>query len=142
MQRRKIEDSKGNSVNQRDSTHIDTQVKAVKPRALRRKFSNSEKLKMLQAYDACPDVAERGEYLRKQGLYYASITKWRQLFSDKSSKKAGLKSYKLSLEHNQVLRENATLKKKLAQAEAIIDLQKKVSELLSVHVLKPEMSEE
>lgn len=40
------------------------------------------------------------------------------------------------------MRENTALKKKLAQAEAIIDLQKKVSELLSVHVLNQNMSEE
>lgn len=139
MKRRKIEDSKGNSVNQKSLTNTDTQVKAVKPKAVRRKFSNSEKLSMLQAYDACVDVAERGEYLRKQGLYYASITKWRQQFSEKNVKS---KRNKFTLQHNQVLRENTTLKKKLAQAEAIIELQKKVSELLSSHVLKPEMSEE
>lgn len=139
MQRRKIEDSKENSANQRDLANIDTQVKAVKPRALRRKFSNSEKLNMLQAYDACVDAAERGEYLRKQGLYYTSITKWRQQFSEKNVKS---KRDKFTLQHNQVLRENMALKKKLAQAEAIIELQKKVSESLSSHVLKPEMSEE
>lgn len=139
MQRRKIEDPKRNSVNQESLTNTDTQVKVVKPRVVRRKFSNSEKLSMLQAYDACADVAERGEYLRKQGLYYASITKWRQQLSEKNVKS---KRDKFTLQHNQVLRENTTLKKKLAQAEAIIELQKKVSELLSSHVLKPEMSEE
>jgi hypothetical protein len=48
----------------------------------------------------------------------------------------------MTLEHTQMARENVTLKKKLAQAEAIIELQKKVSELLSQHVLKPETSEE
>jgi hypothetical protein len=34
-----------------------------------------------------------------------------------------------------LVRENEQLKKKLAQAEAIIDLQKKVSELLGTHIL-------
>jgi len=121
---------------------LDTQVKAVKPKVYRRKFSNSDKLKILQAYDSCNDVAERGALLRKEGLYYASITKWRQQLSENNSKRVNSKGHKFSLLHNQVLRENTTLKKKLAQAEAIIDLQKKVSELLSAHVLKPEMSEE
>ncbi|ALB24412.1 hypothetical protein [Piscirickettsia salmonis] len=37
--------------------------------------------------------------------------------------------------------ENIRLKKKLAQAEAIIDLQKKVSDLLGEHILPTELSE-
>jgi transposase-like protein len=146
MQRRKtnfLNGTKENSVNKNnDLINLDTQVKAVKPKVYRRKFSNSDKLKILQAYDSCNDVAERGALLRKEGLYYASITKWRQQLSENNSKRVNSKGHKFSLLHNQVLRENTTLKKKLAQAEAIIDLQKKVSELLSAHVLKPEMSEE
>ncbi len=67
-------------------------------------------------------MAERGAFLRKEGLYYASITKWRQQFSEKNVKS---KSHKFTLQHNQVLRENTAFKKKLAQAEAIIELQKK-----------------
>jgi cell shape-determining protein MreC len=46
------------------------------------------------------------------------------------------------LKNQQLERENTALKKKLAQAEAIIDLQKKVSELLSRHVLEPETNGE
>lgn len=119
----------------------DNQVKVLKPKASRRKFSKSDKLKILQAYDSCKDATERGALLRKEGLYYASITKWRQHLNENETKRANSKAYKFTLQHNQVLRENVALKKKLAQAEAIIELQKKVSELLSTHVLKPEMSE-
>ena len=147
MQRKKT-----NSVNKDNLLNVDKldnndlvnsdQVKAVKPKIYRRKFTNSDKLKILQAYDSCKDVAERGAFLRKEGLYSASISKWRQQFSEKNSQGVKSKTYKHTLLHNQVLRENTTLKKKLAQAEAIIELQKKVSELLSAHVLKPEMNEE
>ncbi len=119
-----------------------TQVKAVKPKVIRRKFSKPDKLKILAAFDSCNNPLERGSFLRKEGLYYSGITKWRDELSAKNSNHANSKSYKSMLAHNQIMRENTALKKKLAQAEAIIDLQKKVSELLSVHVLNQNMSEE
>ena len=122
--------------------NISTQVKATKPKIIRRKFNTTDKLKMLEAFDACENLLDRNAFLRKNGLYSASITKWRRQLSDKNSNHANSKSYKLTLAHNQIMRENAALKKKLAQAEAIIDLQKKVSELLSTHVLNPKTSEE
>jgi hypothetical protein len=39
------------------------------------------------------------------------------------------------------VRENEQLKKKLAQVEAIIEIQKKISELLGTHILAQESSE-
>lgn len=122
--------------------NLNTQVKAAKPKIIRRKFSTTDKLKMLEAFEACENVLNRNAFLRKNGLYSASIIKWRRELSGKDSNHANSKSYKLKLVHNQIMRENEALKKKLAQAEAIIDLQKKVSELLSVHVLNPKTSEE
>jgi len=133
----KIDQYKANQVDQSD-----TQVKPVKQKIYRRKFNKADKLKILERFDACNTPAERGALLRKEGLYYASITKWRLELSGKNSSHGNTKAYKMTLAHNQVVRENAALKKKLAQAEAIIELQKKVSELLSQHVLTPEMSEE
>src|ERR1700722_13212400 len=115
--------------------NVNPQVKAVKSKIIRRKFSTADKLKILEAFDACDNVLTRNAFLRKEGLYFASITKWRRQLSEKNSKHANSKAYKLTCAHNQIIRENAALKKKLAQAEAIIDLQKKVSELLSTHVL-------
>lgn len=124
------------------SHNENSQVKVTKQRAPRRKFSVSDKRKFLEAYDAIDNPESRGVFLRENGLYSASITKWRKQLSDKQLSRANTKSNKLESMHNKVVRENSSLKKKLAQAEAIIDLQKKVSELLSLHVLKPEMNED
>lgn len=124
------------------SQNLNTQVKAVKSIIIRRKFSTTDKLKILETFDACDNVLDRNAFLRKNGLYSASITKWRGQLGEKNSNHSNSKAYKLTLAHNQVMRENAALKKKLAQAEAIIDLQKKVSELLSTHVLNQNTSEE
>jgi|SRR5579862_347646 len=124
--------------------NLNTQVKAATPKQkiIRRKFSRADKLKILETFDACNDPSERGAFLRKEGLYNASILKWRKELSEKNSSYTNSKAYKLTLAHNQIIRENTALKKKLAQAEAIIDLQKKVSELLSTHVLNQNTSEE
>lgn len=125
--------------------NLNTQVKAATPpkqKIIRRKFSRADKLKILEAFDACNDSSARGAFLRKEGLYNANILKWRKELNEKNSSYTDSKAYKLALAHNQIIRENTALKKKLAQAEAIIDLQKKVSELLSTHVLNQNTSEE
>lgn len=120
---------------------INSQVKIKKPRAIRRQFSVSDKKRIIADFDACNGSLERGALLRKEGLYYASISKWKKELSDKKSSRESFKSHQRDLEHQQLLRENARLKKKLSQAEAIIEIQKKVSKLLSEHVLDQETSE-
>ncbi len=125
----------------REIFEVDPQVKVKKPRAARRKFSMSDKIKIITAFDACNGSLERGALLRKQGLYYASISKWKKDLQEKNSSRKDFKSHQRDLAHQQLLRENARLKKKLAQAEAIIEIQKKVSKLLSDHVIDQETSE-
>jgi hypothetical protein len=101
----------------------------------------SDKIKIITAFDACNGSSERGALLRKEGLYYASISKWKKELCEKKSNRENLKSHQRDLAHQQLLRENTRLKKKLSQAEAIIEIQKKVSTLLSDHVLDQETSE-
>jgi transposase len=124
-------------------TPTDPQVKPKKTYAPRHFYSLSYKLRILAAYDACQDASERGALLRREGLYSTRLAQWRRqrkqgkLENGGSSGKAGKKA---RVDH--LTRENEQLKKKLAQAEAIIDLQKKVSELLGAHILPHESSEE
>ncbi len=113
----------------------DVQVKAGQ-KAPRRNFSAAYKLQVLEAYDACENALARGALLRKEGLYYSRISTWRKLRDDgKLDKNAQKKTPKTILVQQQLTRENAQLKKKLAQAEAIIELQKKVSDLFGTHIL-------
>lgn len=122
------------------ASNQDVQVKPKQQRAPKRSFSNSYKLQILKAFDACQTASERGALLRKEGLYHARLEAWRKQLAD--GKHYAHKTPKSILANQQLMRENAALKKKLAQAEAIIELQKKVSELLSQHILEPEMSGE
>lgn len=119
---------------------VSTQVRPAK--AKRRTFSKSYKQKILLAYDACESSSERGALLRREGIYHSRISCWRrQLGEVQSTSSLKPKRSKASIHNQQLSRENARLRKQLAQAEAVIDLQKKVSELLGTHILPVEQSE-
>ncbi len=121
-------------------TQSDPQVKATN--TPKRKFTNGYKLKILTTFDACSNALERGALLRREGLYHSSIAAWRnQLGMSRGGGKKNTTTTKIQRTDHMV-REIEQLKKKLAQAQAIIDLQKKVSELLGTHILSHESSEE
>ena len=112
---------------------IDAQVKVRKKYSTRRSFDVAYKLRILSVYNACETASERGALLRKEGLYHARICSWKQqLEHSKVSSKQKLRG---TLRVDHLTKENEQLKKKLAHAEAIIDLQKKISELLGAHIL-------
>lgn len=91
------------------------------------------------AYDACDNSMERAALLRKEGLYHSRITAWRQQQADGKMKTT--RSQKKAERIDHLIRENEQLKRKMAQAEAIIEIQKKVSDLLGTHILSHEDNE-
>jgi transposase-like protein len=117
----------------------DTQVKIKKKYSPRRSFDTSYKLRILAAYNACESTSDRGALLRKEGLYHSRIYLWKQQFEN--SKLTDKKQARNTLRTDHLLKENEQLKKKLAHAEAIIDLQKKISELLGAPILPAEKIE-
>jgi transposase len=121
-----------------NNLNFDTQVKA-KNRTPKRKFSHAYKLQILNALDACKNGNERAALLRREGLYYARISLWKKQIQH--GQFSSNKTPKSILSAQQLTREVASLKKKLSQAEAIIDLQKKISELLSINILDHDKSE-
>lgn len=115
------------------------QVRAKKSYTPRRSFDTAYKLRILAAYDACETTSARGALLRKEGLYHSRIAAWKQ--QQKNANEKNKKSLRGTKRNDHLAREVAQLKKKLAHAEAIIDLQKKISELLGVKPLEPEDNE-
>jgi len=95
---------------------------------------------MLKEYDACTVPGEIGAFLRREGLYHSNITTWlRQrdtgVLQGLKPKKRGRKKKDvnpLAKENARLERENKKLSKKLKQAEIIIDVQKKISEILGI----------
>ena len=112
----------------------------VPQKAKRRRFSASYKLKIIKKAETLEDSGEIGAMLRREGLYWSALTRWREqrdagVLKGLSAKKRGPKSKKsdpLAKENKQLRRENARLERKLKQAELIIDIQKKVAEILGI----------
>ena len=116
----------------------DPEVKATP----RRSFSAQDKLRILEEADACTEPGEVGALVRREGIYFSYLTRWRrardrgQLDGLKSKKRGPKKSVDQALaEENAALRrENERLRARLQQAETIIDVQKKLSEILGVEM--------
>lgn len=106
----------------------------VPEKTVRRKFTAAYKLRILKEAQSCTRPGEIGALLRREGLYSSNLTSWRrQVNQGLIPKKRGPVAQKADpyIRRNAELeRENAKLTHKLKQAELIIDVQKKVAELL------------
>jgi transposase len=119
-------------------TVANPQVKPARSYTPRRTFDKAYKVRVLASFDACSNGAERSALLRREGLYYARICAWRH---EQTNGKLKNKDGKNKIRTDHLANEIAQLKKKLAQAEAIIDLQKKVSELFGLHTQQHDVNE-
>ena len=121
-----------------DSKSSDTPDPEVTAKARRRRFTAKYKLRILREADALSESGSVGEMLRREGLYSSHLAKWRAArergeLAALAPRKRGRKptpGREILDENRRLARENARLKKKLAQAEAIIDVQKKVAALM------------
>lgn len=112
----------------------------VSDKPVRRKFSASYKLNILQEADRCTKPGQIGALLRREGLYSSTLTNWRRqlkkgMLDGLSPKKRGRKDADenpLLEEVHSLKRENQLLRDRLHRAETIIEVQKKVSRLLTV----------
>jgi transposase len=117
---------------------------AAKP--TRRRFTAENKRRILQLADACTTVGSLGALLRTEGLYASNLTTWRRqrtdgVLSALTPQKRGRKAsaqHPLRAENETLRTENARLTTRLKQAELIIDVQKKVSQILGIPLETPE----
>src|ERR671910_874560 len=114
----------------------------------RRTFTAGEKLRILAETDHAADTGGISAILRREGLY--SLTDWRRqrdagAFEALKPLKRGPKEAAvnpMAAELARANRENAHLKRRLAQAEAIIGIQKRVASLLGIPLATPDSDEE
>jgi transposase len=112
----------------------------VTEKPVRRRFSVDNKLRILRLADRCVEPGSLGALLRREGLYSSSLTTWRRQREEGTlaalkPKKRGRKTTDrnpLASELMQLQRENDRLAKRLQQAELIIDVQKKLSQMLGI----------
>ena len=112
----------------------------------RRRFTAEDKLRILKLADACTAGGSLGALLRTEGLYASNLTTWRRqrtegVLSALTPQKRGRKAsarHPLRAENEILRKENARLSMRLKQAELIIDVQKKVSQILGIPLETPE----
>ena len=118
----------------------------VLEKPVRRRFTVEDKVRILAEADACTESGQLGELLRREGLYSSHLSIWRRqrdegVLAGLTPKRRGRKSKPkspLTNENERLRRENGRLKEKLRQAELIIDVQEKVSEMLSIPLKSPD----
>jgi len=133
---------------QQEGDHRDNPEVLEKP--VRRRFTAEYKLRILREADACSQPGDIGKLLRREGLYSSHLTTWRRqrergALNGLKAKKRGRKASKrnpLLPEVERLRKQTQQLTKQLKQAELIIEVQKKVSQLLGISLQPHDKSED
>ena len=120
----------------------------VNAKATRRKFSAEYKRRIVREADAATARGELGALLRREGLYSSHLVKWRELarrgeLAGLTAKKRGPQARVVDPRDKRIAElERATvlLTKRAERAEALVELQKKVSQLLGIALPDEEKS--
>jgi transposase len=118
----------------------------VTAKPTRRRFTAEYRLRILKEADACKQPGALGALLRREGLYSSHLTNWRRQRDEGarrvlSARRRGPTPQPVDPRVKALEAENRRLQRKLARAETIITLQKKVAEILGIP-LKPLDSDE
>ena len=103
----------------------------VELRPKRRRFTLEYKRRIIREADACTEPGQIGALLRREGLYSSALTRWRRQLQaspggpqqergSRNGHAEALRQHKLEIKR---------LKRKLAKAETIIDVQNKLCAL-------------
>jgi len=110
----------------------------VVAKAQRRRFTVAYKRRMLQEAERCKQPGELGALLRREGLYSSHLTAWRAARArgelvGNGAKRRGPPAKPPHPEAKRILqleRENRRLRARAERAEALVEVQKKLSVLL------------
>jgi transposase len=118
--------------------HVEREVEVV-AKAQRRRFTAAYKRRVLQEAERCTKPGEIGALLRREGLYSSHLTTWRAArargaLAGDGAKRRGPKPKPSPPEAKRILqleRENRRLRARAERAEALVEVQKKLSALLN-----------
>lgn len=103
----------------------------------RRQYSAEFKARIVEEAEACTQAGEISALLRREGLYSSHLANWRRQY--RSGAAQGLATRRGPKAKDSVVREKEELERKVArlehrlwQAEKIIEVQKKLSEVLGI----------
>jgi len=114
----------------------------VMTKASRRRFSAEYKLKILREAETCTQPGEIGALLRREGLYFSNVRTWREQrrlgelggLAPKKRGPAPKATNPLAAKVATLEREATRYKARAERAEALVELQKKVAELLGIEL--------
>jgi len=125
---------------------VEQETTEVTAKARRRQFTAEFKRRVLAEADACTKPGEIGALLRREGLYSSHLVEWRR--ARDSGALAGLAPRKrgpaakvphpLERKVVELERSLARAERRAERAEGLVELQKKVSELLGIQLPKPD----
>ena len=112
----------------------------VSAKRTRRRFTAKEKKAIIDEADACAKTGEQGALLRRKGIYSSSLSDWRRArergeLDGLAPKKRGPVAKVLSAsekENVELRRALAKTEARLKRSQALVELQKKISELLGI----------
>jgi transposase len=109
----------------------------VRAQSTRRTFTAAYKREVLRRADACKKPGELGALLRKEGLYHSHLSKWREARDGGALSGEGRKrgpqpkpADPSAQRVTELERQVVALERRALRAEALVDLQKKVAEIL------------
>jgi len=115
---------------------------AVPEKPVRRRFTAEYKARILQEADRLTQPGQLGALLRREGLYSSNLCVWRKqrdeaaltgLVPKRRGRKPDLNA-PLVAENQRLVREVARLHRRLRRTEVILDVQKKLSEILGIEL--------
>lgn len=136
------------ATSRKTSLHQPAPDPEIRPRAARTQWPARDRLRILAAADACPP-GDLGALLRREGIYSSHLSRWRRQraqgelagLEPKRRVAAAAASRTETAERVRLQREIDRLQAKLAQAEVIIDIQKKLATLLGITLPDPPSDE-
>ena len=121
----------------------------VPERPTRRRFTAEYKVRVVEEAEACTEPGEIGALLRREGLWSSSLSRWRRQY-----RAGALKSMKqrkrgprapaggaVARENKELKQRVTRLERRLRRAEKLLEIQKKVSEILGVSLESADESE-
>lgn len=120
----------------------------VTAKVTRRKLTVAYKIRVLETVKSLRvegGGSSIGSYLRTEGLYYSTVRKWEQqyaagMLSSGPTKGSGKAASVLQIENRKLRRQIESMERKLKKSALIIDIQKKISDLLGID--QPEIDDE
>ena len=112
----------------------------VLAKAKRRRFTAEYKRRILREADRCREPGEIGALLRREGLYSSHVSAWRAArergeLEGPGARKRGPEAKPPDPSAKRIAeleRENRRLRHRAERAEALVEVQKKLSELLGI----------